>query len=81
MTHTFASLPSGDLFDYGGNVYRKRSSRTAEIIASRTYNPDTLRWAIHANYSGTWGYFTQSQQVNQEQRWWQAMMPVIQKAI
>jgi hypothetical protein len=78
---SFDSLPIGDTFDYGGNVYRKRSTRTAEIIASRSYNPDTLRWAIHADYSGTWGYFAQRQTVNHERHWWAAMMPIVGKAI
>ena len=70
---TFASVPIGDTFDYGGNVYRKRSTRTAEITASRRYNPDALRWAVHTDYSGIWGYFAQREQVNQERHWWAAM--------
>ena len=70
---TFASVPIGDTFDYGGNVYRKRSTRTAEITTSRSYNPDALRWAVHTDYSGIWGYFAQRQQVNQERHWWAAM--------
>jgi hypothetical protein len=78
---SFGSLPIGELFDYGGNVYRKRSTRTAEIIASRSYNPDALRWAVHADYSGTWGYFTQRQTINQERHWWAAMMHIVAKAI
>lgn len=77
----FGSLPVGEVFDYGGNVYRKRSTRTAEIIASRSYNPDELRWAVHADYSGTWGYFNQSQSVNQERHWWSSMMHIVGKAI
>ena len=69
----FGSLPIGELFDYAGNVYRKRSTRTAEIIASRSYNADELRWAIHKDYSGVWGYFSNRQRVNQEALWWAAM--------
>lgn len=69
----FSQIPVGESFDYGGNLYRKRSSRTAVIIMSRSYNPDELRWAIHDDYSGTWGYFNQRQPVNQESQWWRAM--------
>jgi hypothetical protein len=78
---SFDALPIGELFDYAGNVYRKRSTRTAEIIASRSYNADELRWAVHADYSGFWVYFGKRQRVNQEQHWWAAMMPTVQKAI
>jgi hypothetical protein len=70
---SFNTLAVGETFDYGGNVYRKRSTRTAEIIMGRSYNPDTLRWAIHDDHNGTWGYFPQRQTVNQERRWWVAM--------
>ena len=79
--NNFGSLAIGELFDCGGNMYRKRSTRTAEIIASRSYNADGLRWAVHADYSGTWGYFGKRERVNQERHWWAAMLPIIQKAI
>ena len=70
---SFGSLPVGELFEYGGNMYRKRSTRTAVITASRSYNPDALRWATHEDYSGVWGYFAQRQRVNQEAHWLAAM--------
>jgi hypothetical protein len=70
---SFASIPVGETFDYGGNIYRKRSTRTAEIVMSRGYSPDTLTWFIHDNYTGVWGYFAQRQMVNQEAHWWAAM--------
>ena len=70
---TFASVPLGNIFCYGGNVYKKQSSRTAAIIASRSYNPDALLWAVHEDYKGVWGYFAQRQGVNQELGWWRAM--------
>ena len=72
-TQHFGSLPVGAMFDYGGNVYRKRSTRTAVIIFSRTYDPDGLRWNIHVEHKGVWGYFAQRQTVNQEQNWWVAI--------
>lgn len=71
---TFASLPVGTTFDYGGNIYRKRSTRTAEIVMGRTYNPDELRWAVHTDHSGVWAYFEQRQHVNQESYWWYTML-------
>ena len=71
--NNFGSVPVGANFDYAGNIYRKRSTRTAEIVASRSYNADELRWAIHDDYSGVWGYFSQCQRVNQERHWWQSM--------
>jgi hypothetical protein len=61
------------MFDCGGNVYRKRSTRTAVIIFSRTYDPDELRWNIHTEHKGVWGYCAQLQPVNQEQKWWVAI--------
>ena len=73
MTNRFDSIEVGSTFDYGGNVYRKRSTRTAEIVLGRTYNPDELRWAIHDDHAGTWAYFSQGQRVNQESHWWNAM--------
>ena len=69
----FAYIPVGVTFDYGGNLYRKRSSRTAEIVMGRGYDPDDLCWFIHEDHKGTWAYFAQSQMVNHEWRWWQAM--------
>ena len=71
---TFAALRVGNTFDYGGNIYRKRSTRTAEIVMGRTYNPDQLRWAIHTDHSGVWAYFSQRQHVNQESYWWYTML-------
>ena len=73
MVTYFDSIPVGETFNYGGNIYRKRSTRTAEIVMGRTYNPDELRWAIHTDHSGAWGYFAKRQHVNQESRWWAAM--------
>ena len=73
MAQHFGSIAVGATFDCGGNVYRKRSTRTAEIVLSRTYNPDEARWAIHDDYSGTWAYFAQSEPVNSEAHWWSAM--------
>lgn len=70
---SFASLPIGETFDHGGNLWRKRSSRTAEITMSRSHNPDAQRWAIHTDHSGTWAYFNQRETVNQERHWWDAM--------
>lgn len=69
--HAFALVPVGECFDYCGNVYRKRSTRTAEIVKSRTH--DGQQWAIHEDYSGVWGYFPKSQRVNHEREWWAAM--------
>jgi hypothetical protein len=72
MTQTFQSIPVSQTFDYCGNLYRKRSTRTAEIVKSRTHNPDS-GWQIHEDYSGQWGFFPNRQAVNQEAYWWQAM--------
>lgn len=71
----FASIPVGDTFDYAGNLYLKRSSRTAVIVFGRGYNPDALRWFIHTDHSGTWHYFAQCQTVDQERKWWADIKP------
>lgn len=72
MTQTFQSIPVNSTFDYCGNLYRKRSTRTAVIIKSRSYNP-AGGWAIHDDYSGQWGFFANRQAVNQEAHWWLSM--------
>ena len=70
--HLFRAAPVGGTFEYCGNVYRKRSTRTAEIIQSRGYDTAASRWYLHSSYSGVWGYFPQDQRVNQECHWWTA---------
>jgi hypothetical protein len=55
-----------------GNLYLKRSTRTAVIVKSRSYNPNG-GWATHDDYSGQWGFFPARQAVNQEGHWWEAM--------
>jgi len=69
--NVFVFVPVGEQFDYCGNVYRKRSTRTAEIVKSRTH--DGQCWAIHDSYAGQWGYFPKWERVNQERAWWDAM--------
>lgn len=68
---TFFHIPTGSTFDHGGNVWRKRSSRTAEIVQSRTH--DGERWAVHQVHAGTIAYFRQRDVVNRERGWWSAM--------
>ena len=72
MTQSFQSIAVGQTFDYCGNLYLKRSTRTAVIVKSRSYNP-AGGWAIHEDYSGQWGFFPNRQAVNQEAHWWQSM--------
>jgi hypothetical protein len=72
MAQSFQSIPVGQTFDYCGNLYLKRSTRTAAIVKSRSYNPDG-GWAIHQDYSGQWGFFPKAMAVNQEARWWELM--------
>lgn len=72
MAQSFQSIPVGQTFDYCGNLYRKRSTRTAVIVKSRSYNY-TDKWSIHDDYSGQWGFFHNTQAVNQEAHWWDAM--------
>lgn len=72
MTQSFQSIAVGQTFDYCGNLYRKRSTRTAVIVKSRSHNPNE-GWAIHEDYSGQWGFFPARQAVNQEGHWWEAM--------
>lgn len=68
---TFFHIPTGGTFDHGGNVWRKRSSRTAEIVQSRTH--DGKRWAIHPYTGRTIAYFRNREWVNRESAWWRAM--------
>ena len=46
----FNSLPVGSLFIKGGNKWKKRSTRTAEIVEP-------------VEYAGTWFYFGMSESV------------------
>ena len=72
MAQSFQSIPVNATFDYCGNLYLKRSTRTAVIVKSRSYNP-AGGWAIHDDYSGQWGFFPKAMAVNQESHWWQSM--------
>jgi len=70
-SHSFHGVPVGETFDYCGNIYRKRSTRTAEIVRSRGH--DGERWFIRDDFAGQWGYFPARQRVNHEHHWWEAM--------
>ena len=67
----FNLVPVGDLFDSNGNVWRKRSSRTAELAVTRTHDGD--QWAVHPYEGRTISYFRKWCQVNREVTWWRAM--------
>jgi len=58
---TFAQVSKGECFECGGNLYRKRSSRTAEIVATRQCNGLA---SVHRRYAGVWGYFSNPDRVN-----------------
>lgn len=67
----FSEVWIGEWFESGGNVWRKRSSRTAEIIMSRTH--DGNKWRINSDYFGKWFYFGKHETVNREYEWYAKM--------
>lgn len=68
---SFDQLAVGEKFAHGGNVWRKRSKYTAEVVISRTYDGDT--WAIHKQHMGTICYFKTREPINFGRGWWEAM--------
>lgn len=69
--NTFGEMWRGEWFEFGGSIWRKRSSRTAEIIISRSHNG--RRWAIHQVEHSAWFYFSKGEPVNREKQWFKAM--------
>jgi hypothetical protein len=67
----FNSIPIGQSFDHGGNIWRKRSGRTA--IRTVTRGHDGGRWWVSPITGGEIAYFRQGERVGSESHWWQAM--------
>lgn len=70
MAHArrFDHVSVGMCFEHGGNLWRKRSQRTARIVASieTVENPGT----VHRRYKGTWCYWRNAEAVNADVRRW-----------
>ena len=69
MSRPFASVPVGDYFECGGNLYRKRSLRTAVIVASRGCVGSEVG-TVHRRYAGAWGYFSNLECIDHDPEEW-----------
>jgi len=69
VSRPFASVPVGDHFEHGGNLWRKRSMRTAEIIASRGRVGSEVG-TVHRHYAGAWSYFRNLERVDHDVEEW-----------
>ena len=58
----FIDLPVDAFFANGGNVYKKKSTRTAVIVGAVRYLKN--RYVITQEFEGVWGYFKLSEMVN-----------------
>jgi hypothetical protein len=64
MNRYFFEVKKGDYFERGGNLWLKKSTRTAEIIASKTGA------TIHKDFSGKWFHFSRFDSVNSNAVFW-----------
>ena len=68
----FKDIAIGEEFDANGNVWRKRSSRTAALVLCRGYTGS--RWFLFTpENEGDWFWFGLDERVNSERHWWECM--------
>lgn len=70
MTRYFHQIPIGNTFSNCGNLYRKRSSRTADMIAQRHYHLAGVWTISNQPVPYSWFYFRKTDVVDQESHWW-----------
>jgi hypothetical protein len=64
MNRYFFEVNPGEHFERGGNLWVKKSSRTAQIVASN------IGSTIHTDYAGKRFYFTRFDSVNSNAVFW-----------